>query len=93
MKNVGPTERIELYISPNAKKSQVTGMYDGRLKIALHAKPIDGAANKELISFLSKKLDVPKSAIMILRGASAKIKLIEVTGKSGIKEELAGGLK
>lgn len=92
MKNSATAERIELYISPSAKKSQVSGQYDGRIKIALNAKPIDGAANKELISFLSKKLDVPKSAITILRGANAKIKLIEINGKTGIKEELLGGM-
>ena len=46
--------------------------------IALHAHPVDGAANYELISFLSDALKVPKSLIHVLRGESAKTKTVEL---------------
>lgn len=47
-------------------------------KIKLHAKPIDGEANRALIDFLHILLDVPKRAIAIISGQTARLKVVEV---------------
>lgn len=49
---------------------------DERLQIAIHAKPHKGEANKELILFLSKVFDVPKSRIILKAGENSKRKQI-----------------
>ena len=50
-------------VQPGASKSAVSGLYGDSLKICLSAPPVDGKANEELIKFLSKTLDIPKSSI------------------------------
>lgn len=73
---------IVLYCQPGAKQTQCVGLHDGKPKIQLKAPPVDGAANKALIGFLSDVFGVPKSAIRIELGASGRTKRVEVGGRS-----------
>ncbi len=68
---------------PRATKSAIVGEVEGALKLKLAAPPIDGAANEELIRFLAKLLAVPRRNISILSGATAKTKIIRITGLTG----------
>lgn len=72
--------RIVVYCQPGAKQTQCVGLHDGKPKIQLKAPPVDGAANKALIAFLSEVMGVPKSAISIELGASGRTKRVEVAG-------------
>ncbi|MGM9426280.1 DUF167 domain-containing protein [Hydrogenophaga sp. MI9] len=72
--------RIVVYCQPGAKQTQCVGLHDGKPKIQLKAPPVDGAANKALIAFLSDVCDVPKSAITIELGASGRTKRVDVAG-------------
>ena len=74
--------RIVVYCQPGAKQTQCVGLHDGKPKIQLKAPPVDGAANKALIGFLSEVFGVPKSAISIELGASGRTKRVEVAGVS-----------
>jgi len=76
------TARIEIYVQPRAAKTAIVGLHDGRLKIRLAAPPVDGAANTELIEFIAERLDVAKSNVRIVAGASSRRKVIEVMGVS-----------
>ena len=69
---------IELYIQPNSKKSKVAGYFDKLIKIQISSPPVDNAANKELIKFLSKKLNLNKSKIKIIKGEKSRIKTVEI---------------
>ena len=79
--------RIVVYCQPGAKQTQCVGLHDGKPKIQLKAPPVDGAANKALIAFLSEICGVPKSAISIELGASGRTKRVEVAGVG--EEELS----
>ena len=72
--------RIVVYCQPGAKQTQCVGLHDGKPKIQLKAPPVDGAANKALIGFLSDVFGVPKSAIRIELGASGRTKRVDVAG-------------
>lgn len=74
--------RIVVYCQPGARQTQCVGLHDGKPKIQLKAPPVDGAANKALIGFLSDVLGVPKSTITIELGASGRTKRVEVAGRS-----------
>lgn len=74
--------RIVVYCQPGARQTQCVGLHDGKPKIQLKAPPVDGAANKALIAFLSKLCGVPRSAITIELGASGRTKRVEVVGLS-----------
>ena len=67
-------------VQPRASHSVITGEIDGALKIRLAAPPVDGAANEELIRFLSKLLNVPRQNVTIVSGITAKNKIIRVAG-------------
>ena len=54
------------------------GVVEEALKIKLQAPPVDGKANDMLIRFMSDVLDVPKSAVNIVRGQTSKKKLLEI---------------
>jgi uncharacterized protein (TIGR00251 family) len=72
--------RIAVQLAPNAKKTEVTGVHDGALKIRLQAPPVEGKANEALLRFLAERLQAPKSAVRLLHGQTSKRKLVEVTG-------------
>lgn len=71
---------------PGAKKTAVVGVYgDGaaaQLKIAVHAPPIEGRANAELIRYLSELFSIPKTAIEPVSGASSRAKVFLLRGIS-----------
>lgn len=71
--------RLNVQVTPNAKKTEVTGVLDDALKIRLQAQPIEGKANEALVRFLAEALKVPRSAITITHGLTSKRKTIEVT--------------
>jgi len=68
-------------VIPNSSKDEIVGKEeDGSLKIRVQSPPVEGAANKRLVVFLSKKLCVPKSSIRIVSGESSRRKVIEIEG-------------
>ncbi len=49
-----------------------------RYRVFLREKAVDGAANKALVHALAKHLGVPKSAIRLTHGQTARIKRLTV---------------
>ncbi|OGA26285.1 MAG: hypothetical protein A3I02_16965 [Betaproteobacteria bacterium RIFCSPLOWO2_02_FULL_67_26] len=67
-------------VQPNARRSEITGLHGAALKIKVAAPAVDNKANTVLVQFLGEALGIPKSAIIIRRGASSRSKLLEITG-------------
>jgi len=82
-------EKIFLFIKaqPNASKNQFGEILDGNIKLKVKAPPVEGAANKEIIKFLSKYFKLPKSDIEI-KGERSKIKTIIFPYSKEIIEKL-----
>ena len=74
----GNNLRLELYVRPKANKNAIVGLYNGRLKVAITAAPIDGKANKQLIKLLAKHFAVPQKQIQILIGVNSNYKSVLV---------------
>lgn len=72
--------RLEVKAKPKAKKSRIVALEGGTVEVALAAPPVDGAANEELVRFLSEVLSIPKRSITLLRGQSSRTKLLSITG-------------
>jgi len=49
-----------------------------RHKLKITAKPIDGAANKAVIEFLSSHYNIKKSEITIVSGQTSRNKVVEI---------------
>jgi hypothetical protein len=72
--------RFEVHAKPKAKRTAVLKARALAVEIAIAAPPVDGAANEELVRFLSKLLEVPKKNVKIVRGETSQAKLVAVTG-------------
>lgn len=72
-------------VAPRASRTTLAGIHDGALKIRLAAPPVDGAANEELIGFLSRLLGVAKSSVSIVAGQSSKRKTVEAGGLKSVE--------
>ncbi len=71
---------VTIHAKPRAKRSQIRGIRDGGLDLAVAAPPVDGAANEEIVRVLADWLDVPKRDIEIVRGTSGREKIVAVRG-------------
>ncbi|HBK33523.1 TPA: hypothetical protein DEP34_04275 [Candidatus Uhrbacteria bacterium] len=69
---------ITIYTKPNARENKLVWLDEDTLQMWVAAVPEKGKANKELVDFLAKTWNIPKSEIMITRGATAKIKQITI---------------
>ena len=70
--------KINIFAKPNAKKTAFLGIGEQGLLIAIHAKPHQGAANQELISYLAKHFHVPKTKVTLLKGETSRHKQVEI---------------
>ncbi|MFM2279470.1 MAG: hypothetical protein RLZZ444_1701 [Pseudomonadota bacterium] len=75
--------RLPLRLTPNGGRDSLDGFDldengERYLKARVTAVPEDGKANKALIALLSKKLKVPKSAILILSGETSRKKILRI---------------
>jgi uncharacterized protein (TIGR00251 family) len=69
---------LRLTVVPGAQRTQVVGLYGDRLKLRLAAPPEKGAANRELIDFLARCLNLPKSSLKLTLGAQSRSKVVAV---------------
>lgn len=88
---------LNLYIQPGASKNMIAGEYGepARLKIKIKSPPVDGAANEELINFLSQLFGLSKSQIHLVRGETSRQKdiFLENSGhKSFEKDKIINNL-
>jgi len=71
---------IDVRVIPRAGKSGIAGMRGESLLVRLHAPPVDGAANAELIEVLADAMDIPRRAVSIVAGARARQKRVRIDG-------------
>ena len=60
----------------------MVGFSDGVLRVKVSAPPIKGKANKELITFLGRLLGVGKGGVNIMKGHTARNKVVAIDGLS-----------
>ena len=56
-------------------------MKDGVLRAYVRSAPERGKANRELVELLAEEYKVPKCKVIILKGETARNKIVEVTEK------------
>ena len=74
---------FRLRLTPKGGRDAIEGWVQGGdgdyLKARVAAPPEDGKANAALLALLAQSLDIAKSTIKIRRGASARLKTIEIS--------------
>lgn len=72
--------RLAVKVTPNAGRNEIIDFKDGVFRVKINAVPEKGKANKELIAFLSEKLAVSKSSILIVKGQASRHKVLLIGG-------------
>jgi uncharacterized protein (TIGR00251 family) len=71
---------LAVRVQPRAKRDEVVGERAGAVVIRLSAPPVDGKANAALCRFVAERAGVARSAVSVVRGASARDKTLRVEG-------------
>jgi uncharacterized protein len=69
---------LRVQVQPRSSQNRIAGIQGDALKIKLTAPPVDGAANKMCIEFLSRQINMPKSDIKIISGESSRLKRVMI---------------
>jgi uncharacterized protein (TIGR00251 family) len=83
-----PTADLVVRLTPRADRDAIVaddgdGDRDGAarvIRVRVTAPPVGGQANMALVKLLAKALGVPRSRLTIVRGQSARDKLVRVEG-------------
>ena len=67
---------VGVKVIPSSPQNLIVGYTLDELVIKIKSSPEKGKANRELISFLSFQLKIPKSEISIVRGETSRHKII-----------------
>ncbi|HUZ97365.1 MAG TPA: DUF167 domain-containing protein [Edaphobacter sp.] len=80
---------LPVRVRPGAKKNDIGGIHAGAVKISLTTPPVDGRANEALIEFVAGLLRIQRARIAILSGATSRMKVLRITGKSAAEVQSA----
>lgn len=69
---------VQVRVQPGAKRSEVIGLLDDRLKIRIAAPPVDSKANSALIEFIATALGLRQSRVTLSSGATSRQKNIAI---------------
>ena len=70
--------RLALRVTPGARTEGIE-IAEGRLLVKVRAKPQGGAANAAVLTLLAQALGVAASRLQMLRGATARDKLVRIS--------------
>ncbi len=83
MINLQPTDHgtlLPVRAQPGARKNAVTGVHDGRLKVAVTQAAEKGKANAALVKVLAAALGIKKSQIELVGGQTSPLKVFLIRG-------------
>jgi uncharacterized protein (TIGR00251 family) len=69
---------IDVLVVPRASRTAVGPMVGDRLRVAVQAPPVDGAANAAVIEAVAEAFGVRRSAVTIVRGERGKRKTVAI---------------
>jgi len=70
--------KIRVQVKPNSRESAVEKLGGAEYRLKVKASAKEGKANTELVKVLSEYFDIPKSAIIIVKGHKSRIKIVEI---------------
>ena len=76
--------KLTVHVKPRSSRSQILGLKDGVLEVAVQAPPVDGKANEELIKLIAGALDLSKKNVSVVAGQTGRQKIIEVIADDSV---------
>jgi len=84
--------RIAVRVTPRGGRDALTSGTDAHFAARLSAPPVDGAANAALVPLVAKHFGVPKRAVTIVAGETARLKRLHIAGDPDALARLAEAL-
>jgi len=72
---------VTCHVTPRARSERIACV-GGKLRVWLHAPPVEGAANEALIELFARTLRLSKRTVTLERGATARQKTLTIKGLS-----------
>jgi uncharacterized protein (TIGR00251 family) len=76
---------LRVRVQPKASRDAILVAEDGRIRVALTAPPVEGAANKALCAFVAKQLGLTKRCVAIAAGEKSREKTLRLE-EIGLRE-------
>src|SRR4249920_1100473 len=73
---------FDIQVVPRASRTAVGPAVGDRLRVAVTAPPVDGAANAAVIEALAEAFGVRRAAVSIVRGETGRRKTVRIDGGS-----------
>lgn len=80
---------IDILVSPRAAREKLGPVHGGRLKVFVHAPPVEGEANAAILALFAKALRLPLRAIALESGEGSRRKTVSVPASDGVLTILA----
>jgi uncharacterized protein YggU (UPF0235/DUF167 family) len=78
---------LSIWAKPSSKVERITPGPGGEVVLYVHSKPVDGAANEDIIRMISDLFGIPKSAISLESGHKSKFKKVKLIFNFSEKDE------
>ena len=69
---------LQVRVQPRASRDEIVGIQGSELKIRITASPVDGKGNDHLVRFLADTFQVPRSAVSLENGKTARSKRLRI---------------
>jgi hypothetical protein len=83
--------RLAVHVTPKSGRDEVAGWRGGELSVRVTVAPEGGKANAAVCALLARELGVPKSAVRVVRGETARHKQVEIDGVGELQARAAFG--
>jgi len=73
---------LRVHVRPGASRPGVAGLHGGALALRVGARPVDGAANREVLAVLARALGLRPADLELTAGATGRDKRVLVRGRT-----------
>lgn len=71
---------LRVHVQPGARRTAVVGRHGDAVKVSVSAPADRGKANAAVLTLIAGALGVPRSAVVLVGGATSRAKRVAVTG-------------
>ena len=74
---------LRLKVQPRASRNELGEPVGDEWRVRVTAPPVDSAANQAVLELLAEELDLAKSRVQLVRGETARHKVVRIAGLNG----------
>jgi uncharacterized protein (TIGR00251 family) len=83
---------LAVRLQPRARRDEIVGEREGRVVVRVTAPPVEGKANDALCRLIAKAAGVAPSRVAVIKGQTAREKVVRVQGIDGERLRAALGV-